>query len=247
MSELQQMCLETGPGSYEVQDSLGRLSYKHYNPPRVAIARAKKTNKLFLSVELNKQFSGLESPGVNTYSPNHLKVLEKTPSAVFGTSKRNMTYLTPLMGRSPGPVYDSSLGYYPKAGVSFTKARRNSSLASYEPASPAPWDYNPQFPMTKVPVVIFRAAFDKVKQKTITPGPGSYNVSLSPKRVSGAYVSKIGRTVIESQKAPGPGTYDPETSLHSSSFKIGQGKRNIDPRICNFYLDAKPHELYRDY
>jgi hypothetical protein len=246
MSDVLGLSAESGPGSYEVQDSFGHISYKHHNPPRVTIARAKKTNKLFLSAELNKQLSGLESPGVYTYSPNHLKVLEKTPSAVFGKSERNMTYLTPMMGRSPGPIYDSSLGYYNKNGVSFTKARRNSSCVSCEPPSPAPWDYNPQVPLSKVPAVIFKAAYEKIMDKTITPGPGSYNVALSPKRVSGAYVSKVGRNIIESRLSPGPGSYDPSTLSLPQSIKIGRDRRNIDPRQCNPYLDAKSYEFYRD-
>lgn len=244
MSENASLILETGPGSYEIQDSIGYLSHKHHNSPRTIIARAKKTNKLFLSSELNKQFLGLESPGVNTYSPNHQKLLEKSPSAIFGTSERTMSYITTLLDRSPGPMYVSSQ-LSQKPGVSFAKARRNSSV---EPTSPAPWDYNPIFPCSKVPSVIFKGALDKIlEHTTASPGPGSYNI-MSPKKPSGAYVSRVGRHIIENRNiSPGPGSYEAVTLKPISNSRFGSGKRNTDPRKCNCHIDANSYEYYRDF
>lgn len=244
MSELSNIYKETGPGSYEIQDSIGYHSHKYHNSPRAVIARAKKTDKLFMSPELNKQLSGLESPGVNTYSPNHQKLLEKSPSAIFGTSERTMSYITPLLDRSPGPMYISSQ-ISQKPGVSFAKARRKSNV---DQCSPAPWDYNPIFPTSKVPSVIFKGTLDKlIEQKTLTPGPGSYNMP-SPKKVPGAYVSKIGRHIIENRNiSPGPGTYEPATIKLTNNSRFGSGKRNTDPRKCNDYLDANAYEYFRDF
>ena len=129
------LTLESGPGSYDIQDSLGYLSQKHYNPPRAVISKAEKTNKLFLSVELSKQFSGADSPGVNTYDPNRDLLLSKSPSALFGKEERTMSHIRPLLNRSPGPVYDQ-ISLKSKLGISFSKARRNSVAESL--ISPAP-------------------------------------------------------------------------------------------------------------
>lgn len=243
MSGYLDLSLETGPGSYEIQDSMGQLSLKHYNPPRPFIAKAKKTNKQFLSTELNKQLSGLESPGVNTYNPDHLKLLENSPSAFFGSEKRTMSHITPLLDRSPGPVYTNCL---PSAhpAVTFAKARRHSSV---DPISPAPWDYNPKFPKSKLPAVIFKSTYESSADKYLTPGPGSYNVE-STSRARGAYVSKVGRNIVSTRDpSPGPGYYEAGMKKVLSKAKFGGGRRDFDPRICKLYLDAKSYELYKDY
>ena len=134
MSESVIISLESGPGSYDVLDTFGKLSQKHYNSPRATIARAKKTTKIFLGAELNKQLSGLESPGVNTYNPNLDKILSNSPSALFGKEERIMSHIKPFLNRSPGPVYDQVTNDS-HGGISFPRARRNSSV---EPLAPAP-------------------------------------------------------------------------------------------------------------
>ena len=243
MSGYLDLSLETGPGSYDIQDSMGQLSLKHYNSPRPFIAKAKKTNKQFLSTELNKQLSGLESPGVNTYNPDHLKLLENSPSAFFGTEKRTMSHITPLLDRSPGPVYTNSLANG-KPGVTFAKARRHSSV---DPASPAPWDYNPKFPKSKLPAVIFKSTYEHNADKYLTPGPGSYNLG-GLNRARGAYVSKVGRKILSTRDpSPGPGHYEAAMQKVLSKAKFGGDRRAFDPRICKFYLDAKSYELYKAY
>lgn len=242
MSGYLDISLETGPGSYEVQDSMGYLSHKYYNSPRTVIAKAKKTSKIFLSAELNKQYSGLESPGVSTYNPNRENFLSKSPSALFGKEERFMSHIKPLLNRSPGPVYSQVL-QSSSHGVSFAKARRNSSI---EPTSPAPWDYNPIVPPMKIPAVIFRSTYERSVDKFLTPGPGTYQInSLQTRR--GAYVSKIGRSIaLGKDGSPGPGSYETKKGHDKGKINFGSGKRSMDPRACNFYLDAKSYEMYRD-
>jgi hypothetical protein len=228
MSSFLDLSLDTGPGSYEIQDHLGQLSLKHYNSPRPIIAKAEKTNKQFLGAELNKQLSGLESPGVNTYSPDLLKVLENSPSAFFGSEKRTMSHITPLLDRSPGPVY-TNLSPVRRAGITFAKSRRHSNI---DDLSPAPWDYNPSVPRNKMPSVIFRATYEKNLEKYLTPGPGSYNVGNSS-AARGAYVSKVGRNIVcNRDPSPGPGTYDSKPGKVLSKAKFGGDRRDFDPRIC---------------
>lgn len=238
MSESISVTLESGPGSYNIQDSFGHISYKYYNSPRAVIAKAEKTNKLFLGVELNKQLSGQDSPGVNTYNPNRDKVLSKSPSASFGKEERVMSHIKPFLNRSPGPVYNLKDNH--SNGVSFTKARRSSSI---EPIFPAPWDYNPIIPV-RIPSVIMKATYERNIGKFLTPGPGSYLVKdLS---VRGAYVSKVGRNIMQTRDiSPAPGQYHVNSNKHSFKASFGSCKRNMDPRDCNFYLDAKSYEYYR--
>lgn len=234
------LSLEAGPGSYEIQGSMGLASHKYYNAPRPIIARAKKTNKLFMSVELNKQFSGLESPGVNTYNPNPDKLLSKSPSALFGKEQRDMSYIKPYLNRSPGPVYSQEEGPHHQ-GISFSKARRNSSLETY---SPAPWDYNPKVAF-KVPSVVFKSGFEKQAEKHPTPGPGYYNIIDKPKR--NGFVSKIGRNIVGSRDlTPGPGYYESSPTKNSVKVVFGSSKRVFDPKKCNEYSDINSHEFFRD-
>lgn len=243
MSTFLNLSLETGPGSYDIQDSLGQLSLKHYNSPRAIIARAKRTNKQFLSNELNKQLSGLESPGVNTYSPDHKKVLEASPSFVFGTEKRTMSHIKPLLDRSPGPVYES-VSPSRNSGITFAKARRNSSV-DYD--SPAPWDYNPKVPGNKLPDIVFKTNSERNSDKFMTPGPGTYNTTLYSS-IRGTYVSKVGRNLISLRDAsPGPGTYEQSAKKVMSKAKFGGDRREFDPRLCNVYLDAKSYEFNKKY
>lgn len=243
MSSFLNLFLESGPGSYEVQDSLGKLSIKHYNSPRTIIARAKKTNKQYLSSELNKQLSGLESPGVSTYSPDHKKILENSPSAVFGTEKRTMSHIKALLDRSPGPVYNS-ISPTKNTGVTFTKARRNSNT---DYSSPAPWDYNPKVQGNKLPDIVFKSTYEKNIDKFMTPGPGTYNTDLNFS-TRGTYVSRVGRNFVNLRDAsPGPGSYEQTGKKVMSKAKFGGDRRDLDPRFCKIYLDAKSYEIYKKY
>jgi Sperm-tail PG-rich repeat len=230
--------LESGPGSYDIQDSFGYLSYKHYNSPRAVIAKAEKTNKLYLSLELSKQLSGLESPGVNTYDPNPDVVLSKSPSMSFGKEERDMSHIRPLLNRSPGPVYDQTSNMRP--GISFTKARRNSSIQAM---SPAPWDYTPTINF-KIPTVLIKPERQKNPNQFLTPGPGAYN--FNEKSSKPAYVSKVGRNIIKYRDlTPGPGSYDTNTAKHVAQAHFGYEKRVMDPRTCKDYIDAKSYEYYK--
>ena len=243
MSSFLNLSLESGPGSYEIQDSLGQISIKHFNSPRAIIARAKKTNKQYLSSELNKQLSGLESPGVNTYSPDHKQTLENSPSVVFGTEKRTMSHIKALLDRSPGPVYDS-ISPSKNSGITFAKGRRNSNT---DYSSPAPWDYSPKAPGNKLPDIVFKSTYEKNINKFITPGPGTYNTSLNFS-TRGTFVSRVGRNFADLRYAsPGPGSYEQTAKKVVSKAKFGGGRRDLDPRFCKIYLDAKSYEIYGKY
>ena len=204
------------------------------------IARAQKTNKLFLGVELNKQLSGLESPGVNTYNPNRETIMHKSPSTVFGKEERTMSHIKPLLDRSPGPVY-SQVANDHSGGISFTKARRSSSI---EPLCPAPWDYNPVI-ASKIPTYIIKESYERHTKPFLTPGPGSYILHDVPAR--GVYVSKVGRSIVGCRdSSPGPGKYETHSKNHSFQASFGSCKRSMDPRDCKNYVDAKSYELYRN-
>lgn len=235
--------LEPGPGTYNLQESVGRqqLSTKHSAPLVSLTAKHDKSwAKVLISKDHSNAFKARGTPGPGTYEP---ELVQSQARVRFGSSRRRSMSDTSF--RAPGPVYDivgSSADGSLRASVKFGKANRFSrdgqSLAN-QLGSTGPGQYEVSTVFDGVNLAksfgASHRAYDHVRFPgsercmigRASPGPGpSRDFANSGGGTAFGRAERLPSNVA-SKRAPGPGAYENHNrpyphSRNQSSYSFGR-------------------------